>query len=119
MMEFIFIGTNVAIEICLKKHKRTEKEDSRLTKQKSRPKTDALILRAEDKSYTELLKTVKQVGSQLHWKKTQQHTTKNRKLLLTVNSSKNRLDDLRTAITDKMKDVQAMTVRRVDIILYV
>lgn len=41
MMEFIFIGTNVAVEIYLKRHKRTEKEDSRLTKQKSRPKTDA------------------------------------------------------------------------------
>lgn len=120
MLEFLFVDTNIQIAIC-KPHpvNRVTRVGDVNKKQSSRPpkakiNRDTIIVQMKDKSYADLLKTVKsavkpnEVGVEIEDMK----STKNGDLLLTIQNGADKAEVLKRELTEKVPGASASILSR-------
>lgn len=126
MLEFLFVNTDVQIILCSQPNKTervnlanrperaTRQENSQMSNQKSktkkdRPKRDTIIVQIKDKSYADLLKTVKSavnpsaVGVEIENMK----STRKGELLLTVQNGADKAEVLKRELIEKVPGASA------------
>lgn len=123
IMEYTFIETDIRVEIGISRREREKMTASKVGEQaevykRRSPRTDALILKAEGKTYAEMLRAIKEAAPEGENGIKAAKKTRNGEVLLTMEGGRDKISTLKTAITNKVEGVQTRCIRKGETILH-
>nr|CAI5825508.1 unnamed protein product [Callosobruchus analis] len=122
MLEYIFSETNMYIEIFIRGNQKSRsggEKSEEIQNMRRNIENDVLLLKAEGKTYAELLKAVMEVASTAEDSSIKAvRKSKKGEVLLTLERDKEKTKTLKTVIADKVNGVQVKTISKEETIIH-